>query len=101
MKQKNTIIVASLVLIIIVAALASIFLYNKEHRVNENKEEAKELVKETVSIDTFKQKLKEELEVESETENKECGLIGASEGVSYMIDGKMIQIYKFDLEKSD
>lgn len=101
MKQKNTIIVASLVLIIIVAAIASIFLYNKEHRVNENKEEAKQLVKETVSIDTFKQKLKEEFEIESETENKECDLIGASEGVSYIIDGTVIQVYRFDLEKSD
>lgn len=101
MKQKNTIIVASLVLIIIVASLASIFLYNKEHKVNETKEEAKQLVKETVSIETFRQKLDEEFEIESETENKECGLIGASEGVSYIIDGKVIQVYRFDLEKSD
>lgn len=102
MKQKNTIIVVVLVLIIVVAAISSIFLYNKEHRVNENKQEAKELVKETVSIGTFKEKLKEnEINIESETENKECNLIGASEGVSYIINEKVIQVYRFDLEKSD
>lgn len=102
MKQKNTIIVVVLVLIIAIAAISSIFLYNKEHRVNETKQEAKQLVKETVSIDTFKQKLKEnEIEIEEETENKECNLIGASEGVSYMINGTVIQVYRFDLDKSD
>lgn len=102
MKQKNTIIVVVLVLIIIIAAISSIFLYNKEHRVNETKQEAKQLVKETVSIDTFKQKLKEnDLNIEAETENKECNLIGASEGVSYMIGGEVVQVYRFDLDKSD
>lgn len=102
MKQKNTVIVIVLVLIIMIAAFSSIFLYNKEHRVKENKEEAKELVKETASIDTFKERLQDNgIEIKSETENKECNLIGASEGVSYMIDDQLIQVYRFDFEKSD
>ena len=57
MNKKNTFVVIILVLIIIVAAILGIFLYNKEHRVNENKEEVKELVKETVSIDDFRKRL--------------------------------------------
>lgn len=102
MNKKNTFVVIILVLIIIVAAILGIFLYNKEHRVNENKEEVKELVKETVSIDDFRKRLEEkEIEIESETENTECDLIGATEGVTYKIDGKIIQVYKFDLDKSD
>ncbi len=103
MKRRNsTIGVVVLVLIIIVAAISSIFLYNEEHKVNENKEEVKELVKETASIDDFKKQLENnEIVIESETENEECELIGASEGVSYKIDDVLIQVYKFDLNKSD
>lgn len=102
MKQKNTIIGVVSILIIIVAAVLGIFLYNKEHKVNEHKEEVKELVKEIASIGDFKKKLEEkEIKIESETENKECELIGASEGVTYKIEGKIIQVYKFDLNKSD
>lgn len=102
MEQKNKIICIVLILIIIVASILGIFLYNEEHRVNEKREEVKELVKEVVSIDLFTEKLKENnIEIESETSNKECGLIGASDGISYMIKGKLIQVYRFDFEKSD
>lgn len=102
MKNKNTIVVIILVLIIAIAAMSSIFLYNKEHNVDKNKREVKELVKEVASINSFKEKLKEnEIEISEENENTECSLIGAAEGVSYKIDDEVIQVYKFDLDKSD
>lgn len=91
-----------LVLLIAIVAISSIFLYNKEHNVNETKQVAKQLVKEVASIDDFKNKLNEnEIEISEENENTECELIGAAEGVSYKIDDEVIQVYKFDLDKSD
>lgn len=102
MKNKNTYVVIGLVLLIAVAAISSIFLYNKEHNVNAPKQEAKKLVKEVASIDSFKNKLIEnEIEIAEENENTECNLIGAAKGVSYKIDNEVIQVYKFDLDKSD
>lgn len=102
MKNKNTYVVIGLVLLIFIVAISSIFLYNKEHNVDSAKKEAKELVKEVASIDNFKDKLIEnEIEISEENENTECNLIGAAEGVSYKIDNEVIQIYKFDLDKSD
>lgn len=102
MKNKNTYVVMGLVLLIAIVAISSIFLYNKEHNVNETKQVAKQLVKEVASIDDFKNKLNEnEIEISEENENTECELIGAAEGVSYKIDDEVIQVYKFDLDKSD
>jgi len=100
--MKKNIGVIVLILLICVAAVLGIFLYNKEHKVVENKKEIKELVKETATIEDFKKKLDEsDLKIELEAENTECDLIGASEGMSYTIDDSLIQVYKFDLNKSD
>lgn len=41
------------------------------------------------------------MKIDLETENTECNLIGASEGSSYMISDSLIQVYKFDFNKSD
>lgn len=102
MKKKNTCVVIGLVLLIIIASVSSIFLYNKEHNVDKAKKEAKELVKEVASIDSFKNKLKEnEIEISEENENTNSDLIGAAEGMTYKIDGEDIRIYRFDLDKSD
>lgn len=102
MKHKNTIFVVIAILIIIVASISSIFLYNKEHRIKETKEAAKELMKETASIKEFKEKLEEnDIAIDEEVENEESSLIGAAEGVSYKIDDEVIHVYKFDLDKTD
>ena len=102
MKKNSRIIVVALIILIIVAAVLGILLYNREHKVQETKQEAKELVEESVSIDEFKKKLEEAgLKIDLETENPECNLIGASEGSSYMISDSLIQVYKFDFNKSD
>ena len=102
MEKRNRVIVTLLVLIIAVVAFLSIFLYNKEHRVEEIKQETKELVKESVSLEDFKKKLEEaEIEIDEETENTECELIGASEGVTYLIANQEIQVYRFDFNKSE
>lgn len=100
--MKKNIVVILLVLLICIAAAAGIFLYNKEHKVTESKNEVKELVKETATIEDFKKKLDEsELEIDLEAENTECDLIGASEGMSYTIDDALIQVYKFDFNNSN
>ena len=102
MEKRNRVIVTLLVLIIAVVSFLSIFLYNKEHRVEEIKQETKELVKESVSLEDFKKKLEEaEIEIDEETENTECELIGASEGVTYLIANQEIQVYRFDFNKSE
>lgn len=102
MNNGNRILVIILILIIVVVSGLSIFLYNKEHRVEEIRQEAKELVKESVSVEDFKKKLKEaDIEIDEETENTECELIGASEGVTYLIDNQEIQVYRFDFNKSE
>lgn len=100
--MKKNIVVVLLVLLICVAAIAGIFLYNKEHKVIESKNEIKELVKENATIEDFKKKLDEsELKIDLEAENTECDLIGASEGMSYTIDDALIQVYKFDFNNSN
>ena len=102
MERKSRILVGFLVIGIVVVALLSIFLYNKEHRVEEIKQEAKELVKESAGIDEFKNKLEEsEIKIDEEIENTECELIGASEGYTYKIDEQEFQVYRFDFNKSD
>ena len=102
MVKENRIIVFSLIFIIIVVSALSIFLYNKEHRVEEIKKETKELVKESANLDDFKKKLSEsDIEISEETENTECELIGASEGVTYLIENQEIQVYRFDFNKSE
>lgn len=100
--MKKNYIVILLVLLICVAAVAGIVLYNKEHKVTESKNEVKELVKETATIEDFKKKLDEsDLKVDLEAENTECDLIGASEGMSYTINDSLIQVYKFDFNNSN
>lgn len=102
MNRKSTGIVIFLVLIIVVAALSSIFLYNEEHGVNESKIQTDNSIAETISIEDFREKLEEnDIVIDSETENQECDLIGAAEGVSYKIDDLSIQVYRFDLDSSD
>lgn len=102
MKHKNTTFVIIAILIIIVASVSSIFLYNKEHKVDENKKAVKELIKETATIQAFKEKLEEnDIVIDEETVDGESGLIGAAEGVSYKIENERIQVYRFDLDKTD
>ena len=102
MKKNSRIIVLILFVIIVIAAVLGIFLYNKEHKVQTNKKETEELVEETANISDFKKKLQEAgLDITAEAENTECELIGASEGESYMISDSLIQVYKFDSTKSD
>lgn len=100
-KKRGILVVVLIVMIFLVAGL-SIFLYNKEHRVEEIKKETKELVKDSVTIDDFKEKLLEAgIDIGAESENTDCDLVGASEGVSYTISEQDIQIYRFDFNKSD
>ena len=47
MKKNSRIIVLILFVIIVIAAVLGIFLYNKEHNVQTNKKETEELVEET------------------------------------------------------
>ena len=102
MKNGNRFLVFGLIIVIICAAVLSIFLYNKEHRVEEIKQETKDLVKDSVSLGDFKKKLEEsDIKIEKEEENTECAQIGASEGVTYVIDNQEIQVYRFDFNKSE
>ncbi len=102
MNKRNRVLVVILVLTIAVVSFLSIFLYNKEHRVEEIKKEAKDLVKESASFSDFKEKLSDaELEVKDEFENTECEMIGASEGYTYLISNQEVQVYRFDFNKSD
>ncbi len=100
--KKSRIITIILIAIIILASIASIYFYNKEHKVNENKEEVKELLNEKVTIEDFKKKLEESgITISMETENKESKEIGASRGYTYMISEKVIQVYEYDLNNTD
>lgn len=102
MNKRNKLLVVILVLAIAVVSFLSIFLYNKEHRVEEIKKEAKDLVKESASFSDFKEKLSDaELDVSDEFENTECEMIGASEGYTYLVSTQEIQVYRFDFNKSD
>lgn len=100
--KKSRIITIILIAIIILASIASIYFYNKEHKVNETKEEVKELLNEKVTIEDFKKKLEESgITISMETENKESKEIGASRGYTYMISEKVIQVYEYDLNNTD
>ncbi len=100
--KKSRIVTIILIAIIILASIASIYFYNKEHKVNENKEEVKELLNEKVTIEDFKKKLEESgITISMETENKESKEIGASRGYTYMISEKVIQVYEYDLNNTD
>lgn len=100
--KKSRIVTIILIAIIILASIASIYFYNKEHRVNETKEEVKELLNEKVTIEDFKKKLEESgITISMETENKESKEIGASRGYTYMISEKVIQVYEYDLNNTD
>ena len=102
MKNGNKFFAFGLILVIICVAGLSIFLYNKEHRVEEIKQETKELVKDSVSLDDFKKKLEEsDIKIDEENENTECEQIGASEGTTYIIENQEIQVYRFDFNKSE
>ena len=100
--KKSRIITIIFIAIIILASIASIYFYNKEHKVNETKEEVKELLNEKVTIEDFKKKLEESgITISMETENKESKEIGASRGYTYMISEKVIQVYEYDLNNTD
>lgn len=100
--KKSRIVTIILIAIIILASSASIYFYNKEHKVNETKEEVKELLNEKVTIEDFKKKLEESgITISMETENKESKEIGASRGYTYMISEKVIQVYEYDLNNTD
>jgi len=100
--KKSRIVTIILIAIIILASIASIYFYNKEHKVNETKEEVKELLNEKVTIEDFKKKLEESgITISMETENKESKEIGASRGYTYMISEKVIQVYEYDLNNTD
>lgn len=98
--KKNTGIILLLILIGI-ALVLGILLYNKEHKVIENGKEVKELVKETVAIGEFKKKLEEnEIKIDEETESTSSDMIGASEGKIYKIGDSKIRVYKYDLNQT-
>lgn len=98
--EKNTIIIL-LIILIGIASILGILLYNKEHKVIENGKELKELVKETVAIEDFKKKLEEaEIEIKSESESTSSDMIGASEGKIYTIGDSVIRVYKYDLNQT-
>ena len=98
--KKNTGIILLLILIGI-ALVLGILLYNKEHKVIENGKEVKELVKETVAIGEFKNKLEEnKIKIDEETESTSSDMIGASEGKIYKIGDSKIRVYKYDLNQT-
>lgn len=98
--KKNIGIILLLVLIGI-ALVLGILLYNKEHKIIENGKEVKELVKETVAIEEFKKKLEEnEIEIDNETESTSSDMIGASDGKIYTIGDSKIRVYKYDLNQT-
>ena len=100
MMKKKTIITT--ILIIIGASCGSIYFYNREHNVIENKEEVKSLIPEKATIEDFKEKLeKNGVIIEAEAENKESKEIGASRGYTYMISDKIIQVYEYDFNNTD
>lgn len=100
MSKKNKVITVILILIIIISAVLGIVLYNKEHDINAKKDE--KVGEEKISIANFKQKLEEAgIVIESETENEANEKIGASKGVTYIIDGKPIQVYILDENSED
>lgn len=100
MNKKNKVITLILILIIILSAIMGIVFYNKEHNVESNEETKVEDKK--VSIEEFKKTLEEAgIVIEAESKNEANEKIGAMDGVTYMIDGKPIQVYAFDESSTD
>lgn len=97
MTKKSINIVVLLILLIVIVSILGIFLYNKEHNIDRNSK-----VEESISIEDFKNKLEEKnIEIEEENKSDNPGIIGASEGVTYVISNEQIQIYKFDLNSTE
>ncbi len=90
--------VVGLIVVIILAAVLGIFLYNKEHGVDKTSKKEEE----TIEISKFKEKLEEnELKVENEEDFVNASEIGAVEGKRYTINGLAIYVYKFDTKSSE
>ena len=99
MSKKSRIITVVLVLIIIISAILGIVFYNKEHNVNIKEENQ---IEKEISIEDFKNKLEDAgIVIEAESKNEANEKIGAMDGVTYLIDGKPIQVYVFDENSTD
>ena len=99
--MKKNIIIVLLIVLIGIASVLGILLYNKEHKIIENEKQLKELVKENVSIGEFKKRLEEaEIEIDEESDSTSSEIIGASEGKIYKIGDSKIRVYKYDLNQT-
>lgn len=99
--MKKNVIIILLIILIGIASVLGILLYNKEHKVIENEKQLKELVKETVAIEEFKKKLEEsDIKIDEEAESTSSEMIGASEGKVYTIGDSIIRVYKYDLNQT-
>ena len=99
--MKKNIIIVLLIVLIGIASVLGILLYNKEHKIIENEKQLKELVKENVSIGEFKKRLEEaEIEIDEESDSTSSEIIGASEGKVYKIGDSTIRVYKYDLNQT-
>ncbi len=99
--MKKNIIIVLLIVLIGIASVLGILLYNKEHKIIENEKQLKELVKENVSIGEFKKKLEDaEIKIDEESDSTSSEIIGASEGKVYKIGDSAIRVYKYDLNQT-
>lgn len=99
--MKKNIIIVLLIILIGIASVLGILLYNKEHKIIENEKQLKELVKENVSIGEFKKKLEDaEIKIDEESDSTSSEIIGASEGKVYKIGDSAIRVYKYDLNQT-
>lgn len=99
--MKKNIIIVLLIVLIGIASVLGILLYNKEHKIIENEKQLKELVKENVSIEEFKKKLEDaEIKIDEESDSTSSEIIGASEGKVYKIGDSAIRVYKYDLNQT-
>lgn len=99
--MKRNIIIVLLIILIGIASVLGILLYNKEHKIIENEKQLKELVKENVSIEEFKKRLEEaEIKIDEESDSTSSEIIGASEGKVYKIGDSTIRVYKYDLNQT-
>ena len=91
--MKKNIIIVLLIVLIGIASVLGILLYNKEHKIIENEKQLKELVKENVSIGEFKKRLEEaEIEIDEESDSTSSEIIGAREGKVYKIGDSTIRV---------
>lgn len=94
MSRKNLIIIVVAVIVIIIASVLGVFLYNKQREKDESEKVA--------SIAEFRSRLEGQgLQIESEAESTDASAIGAVEGVTYVISGYAIQVYRYDLNSTD